>query len=142
MIAYSIIFVALAFCFWLTYYIASSAARYAVVFPPQNCTNIEDAYGPLLEKYAYLDALYVSQNAETKSSGCLQCFCDAQLKADPNNTEKLYSDGVGTPFSICGEYSNKMLKILFWTNALSFIIIGLNYFLREACIALINWIGY
>jgi len=35
-----------------------------------------------------------------------------------------------------------MNKTLFWTNALSYIIIGLNYFLREACIALINWIGY
>jgi hypothetical protein len=35
-----------------------------------------------------------------------------------------------------------MYKVLFWTNALSYIIIGLNYFLREACIYLINWIGY
>lgn len=35
-----------------------------------------------------------------------------------------------------------MYKVLFWTNALSYIIIGLNYVLREACIALINWIGY
>ncbi len=30
----------------------------------------------------------------------------------------------------------------FWASSLSYIIIGLNYFLREACIALINWIGY
>ena len=33
-------------------------------------------------------------------------------------------------------------KVNFWTNALSYIIIGLNYFLREACIAMIAWIGY
>ena len=25
---------------------------------------------------------------------------------------------------------------------MSYIIVGLNYFLREACIALINWVGY
>ena len=43
---------------------------------------------------------------------------------------------------ICGRYQTAIYKALFWTNALSYIIVGLNYFLREACIALINWVGY
>ena len=43
---------------------------------------------------------------------------------------------------ICGRYQTTIYKALFWTNALSYIIVGLNYFLREACIALINWVGY
>ena len=43
---------------------------------------------------------------------------------------------------ICGKYQTAIYKALFWTNALSYIIVGLNYFLREACIALINWVGY
>jgi len=43
---------------------------------------------------------------------------------------------------ICQIYQTITYKVLFWTNMLSYIIIGLNYFLREASIRLINWVGY
>jgi len=34
------------------------------------------------------------------------------------------------------------MKVLLWTSGISYVIIGLNYVLREVCIRLVNWIGY
>ena len=35
-----------------------------------------------------------------------------------------------------------MLYVLFWTNAISYFLVGTNYFLRTACIMLVEWVGY
>lgn len=35
-----------------------------------------------------------------------------------------------------------MLMVLFWTNSIAYFLVGVNYFLRVACIALVDWIGY
>ena len=43
---------------------------------------------------------------------------------------------------ICGVFANKMLYVLFWTNAISYFLVGTNYFLRTACIMLVEWVGY
>ena len=35
-----------------------------------------------------------------------------------------------------------MYEVLFWTEAIAYILVGLNYVLRTACIMLVHWIGY
>ena len=35
-----------------------------------------------------------------------------------------------------------MLEVLFWTNSIAYFLVGVNYFLRVFCIALVDWIGY
>ena len=43
---------------------------------------------------------------------------------------------------ICEKYKDLTYTVLFWVNALSYIIIAVNYALREACIALVKYICY
>lgn len=50
--AYTIIFIALAGCFYLTFLIARAAAEVSKVFPPLDCNALRKNYGPLLEEYA------------------------------------------------------------------------------------------
>lgn len=73
--AYSIIIIALAGCFYLTYLIARAAAEVAKVFPPQDCDAISTSYGSFLEEYAIQDYKYINANRGKVSTGCLQCFC-------------------------------------------------------------------
>ena len=47
--AYTIILIALAGCFYLTYLIARAAAEVSKVFPPLDCNALRNNYGPLLE---------------------------------------------------------------------------------------------
>lgn len=140
-VAFTVIVIAVAVCFWATYRIAYRAAAVQVVFPARDCTSLIDSYGTYLETYAIQDYTYTVSYPGKVSTGCLQCYCDQQLALDPNFAGPLSGASFGN-VPICTTYGNVMLKVLFWTNALSYIIIGLNYFLREACIALINWIGY
>ena len=63
------------------------------------------------------------------------------MKADPDGyTTKDYgqTDGI----AICKEYNDEMLNVLFWTNAIAYVLVGINYVLRVACIALVDWVGY
>jgi hypothetical protein len=129
----------LAGCFYITYVIAFKAAQVQVVFPARDCTAITTPYGSYLEEYAAADYDYINANRGVVSTGCLQCFCDAELLSNPDAATTNYNNGT---IPICGKYQALITKVNFWTNALSYIIIGLNYFLREACIAMIAWIGY
>jgi hypothetical protein len=68
------------------------------------------------------------------------CYCIA----NEDNSDVFYATYTTATGQqpICGIYETVTYKVLFWSNALSFIIIGLNYVLREVCIKLVNWIGY
>jgi hypothetical protein len=46
------------------------------------------------------------------------------------------------PTAICEQFMTYSRKLIWWGQSLSYIIIGLNFILREICIQLINWIGY
>ena len=51
-----------------------------------------------------------------------------------------YGQKDGKP--ICGEYFAMADEVYYWTTALSYLLIGLNYILRMVCIMLVDWIGY
>lgn len=71
-VSFTVILLALALVFWITYLIAGGAAKVAAVFPTRNCKEIRDAYGSeYLEEYAVKDAQFILANPNTVSSGCL-----------------------------------------------------------------------
>ena len=43
---------------------------------------------------------------------------------------------------ICLYFKDGVFSAYVWTSALSYIIIGFNYILTQACIAAVNWVGY
>ena len=51
-----------------------------------------------------------------------------------------YGQADGIP--ICLELKEQVETLYYWTTALSYILIGLNYILRTVCIMLVDWIGY
>jgi hypothetical protein len=91
----------LAVCFWITYVIAFKAATVQMVYPPRDCPTITVPYGAYLEKYAAADYDYVTANPGQVSTGCLQCFCDAQLLTNPDAATTNYNGGT---IPICGNY--------------------------------------
>ena len=63
------------------------------------------------------------------------------MTADPDGyTTKDYGQKDGAP--ICKEYNDEMVKVLFWTNAIAYVLVGVNYVLRLVCIMLVDWVGY
>ena len=43
---------------------------------------------------------------------------------------------------ICDVFTKKMLEVQFWTNGITYFLIGSNYLLRTFCIMLVSWVGY
>jgi len=84
------------------------------------------------------------------SSGCLQCFCDAQ-KAELGYKEVInvnYTAGEmanGTPYPempICYEYLKLSMASMILSTSFSYILIGFNYVLRTVVIMVVTKIGY
>jgi len=111
----------------------------AAVYPPVDCTGIEGVYGNQLEAQAMIDYYYIKGNKGEASDGTLQCFCTSNSKDDPDfNASYKAANGE----AICQEFSNDVLAVYFWTTALSYLLIGINYILRTVCIMLVDWIGF
>jgi len=51
-----------------------------------------------------------------------------------------YEAADGEP--ICQVFQSKVAAVYYWTTALSYLLIGINYILRTVCIMLVDWIGY
>ena len=142
-IAVVIIGIMLFLSFLLIMYISLASAAMSAVFPQVDCTGIESSYtGDLLQRYAVDDYDFITANPDTAiSSGVLQCFCQLQKTEDPDNY--LTSDyGQADKEPICGKYEETIASVYYWTTALSYLLIGINYILRMVCIMLIDWIGY
>lgn len=139
-VAYIFIAILLSTIFYLCYLVMFRATEIQSIFPPRNCANIDNTYGDYLEEYAIKEQAYIA-GANFKnvvSSGAWQCYCAAAIADGTTDQTPLNADGE----PICSVFYTMSLKVLFWTNALSYIIIILNMVLRETCIALIGWIGY
>ena len=110
------------------------------VFPPQNCESIRSTYGDYLEEYAIKEQAYIEAHDYEKvvGSGAWQCYCQPMIAAGTEADSPKNADGK----AICEVFHYVSNIVYAWTNALSYIIIILNYVLREVCIALINWVGY
>ena len=67
------------------YAISAYSMKLAAVYPPTNCDSIDAAYGAEIQTYAVADYDYIQANPGQPSSGCLQCFCQDQAKADKDN---------------------------------------------------------
>lgn len=78
-IGYAFVIVCLSLSFLFILFLASLEIKFAQIFPPQNCAAIENTYGDTIEEYAYYDYIFVSNTKNMASSGCLMCFCDAQV---------------------------------------------------------------
>lgn len=143
--AYFIIFILLAGSFYATFRIARSSAQVAMVFPSRDCVSIDSAYGDQLSTFAVSDYNYVATNDfnGVVSQGPYQCFCQNMVDNDYDNLSVAGVDPQAADGTfICNKYKDLTYSVLFWVNALSYIIIGVNYGLREACIALVKYIGY
>ena len=123
------------------YWISAFSAKMAVVYPPVECDNIAEAYGTDLQQYAVLDYDYIQANPGLPSSGCLQCFCQQEYELDADST-LTNSFGQVDDEPICDAYYSDAMSVYFWTTALSYLLIGINYILRTVCIMLVDWIGY
>lgn len=82
--AYVIIGVLLFASLIVIYAISAFAAELSAVFPPVSCDGIESAYGDKIQPYAVADYDYINGHPGEPSSGCLQCFCQAEQKANPD----------------------------------------------------------
>ena len=140
--ACTIIIAILALSFMIIFWISAYSAAMAQVFPLVDCDGVKSSYtDETLKTYAALDFDYIKSVEGAQSSGTLQCFCEEMAIEDPDNYKTAsYGQKDGKP--ICGEYYDLTLKVYTWTTALSYLLIGFNYILREICIALIVWIGY
>ena len=120
---------------------AAYSSKIGNTYPYANCPSIEADYGNQLEAYAYKDWVFIGKNPGSKSSGCLQCFCQ-QICLD-NATCRLtsYGDGTGSN-TICDTYYSQLFWIYLLTTGLSYVLTIINYILRTICIMLINWVGF
>lgn len=123
------------------YAISAYSMKLAAVYPPTNCDSIDMAYGNEIQTYAVADYDYIQANPGKPSSGCLQCFCQDQAKADKDNYLKnSYGQAENEP--ICEGYVSDATNVYYLTTALSYLLIGINYILRTVCIMMVDWIGY
>ncbi len=51
-----------------------------------------------------------------------------------------YGSSDGT--KVCGKFAELASTVYYWTSALSYIVIAINYILRTVCIKLVDWIGF
>ena len=125
------------------YMISASSADLAAVFPPADCDGLDDAYGDKMQPYAVADYNYINDaaNKGKPSSGVLQCFCQDQID-DIGDAALSKSYGQADGDFICNDYVVQARNVYFYTTALSYLLIGINYILRTVCIMLVDWIGF
>lgn len=141
LIAYVILSIVLAGSIAVVYQISAISKGIADVYPTTDCDNLKESYGTDLQSFAVADFDYITANPGEQSSGCLQCFCtDQYADASADWQEDSYGQADGIP--ICKQLSADLISVLFWTNALSYILIGFNYVLTMVCIMAVDWIGY
>lgn len=115
------------------YWVSSLSSSVKKVFPTVDCDILVANYGSEIDEFAVDDYNFIEANFGMKSSGCLQCFCQQQMKDDPEGyADKSYGQADGK--KICAEYEQTMLEVLFWTNSIAYFLVGVNYFLRVFCI--------
>lgn len=136
-----IVFILIAASAWFIFKVSTLSSKVARVFPTVDCPTLRTNYGDQLENFAVADYDFIQAHKGMQSSGCLQCFCQQQWKDDPDGY-KTNTYGQKDGAKICGEYEIIVLEVMFWTNALSYFIVGINYVLRVVCIMLVDWIGY
>lgn len=142
LIAFSVIVLLLSGSFAIIYQISMFSAGVAAVFPPTDCEGIDSSYtGDLYREYAIADYDFISTHVGEQSSGTLQCFCQKEKKEHPD-TYLTDTYGSSDDTKVCGKYAELASTVYYWTSALSYIIIGINYILRMVCIMLVDWIGF
>ena len=59
----------------------------AAIFPTVDCEIVAGNYEneALYQKYAIDDAVFIKEHEGSQSFGVLQCFCQDQAEADPEN---------------------------------------------------------
>jgi hypothetical protein len=99
------------------------------------------------ETDAIKEFLYNAKQAEAGQghhySGALQCFCDAE-RATGHGTDEVYSvasGGLEWSGPLCEEYFGDKLWSFVYGQSISFLIIGVNYFLKVVTIAAVRWVG-
>ena len=142
LIATAIIAVLLMVSFVIIFLISTYSAKIQSVFPPVECEGIKKAYtGDLFKEYAVDDYEYISTRDDVQSSGTLQCFCQ-QEKIDNPDSYMTDTYGSADNVAICGKYEDLVTSVYYWTTALSYLLIGINYILRTVCIKLVDWVGF
>lgn len=127
--------------FIFIYWVSAFSAEMGAVFPAVNCDGIKGAYENQLQTYAVADYDFINEYPGKPSSGCLQCFCQSEYKANPDTyLTNSYGQTAGEP--ICKGYYDEVASVYLWTSALSYLLIGINYILRTVCIMLVDWIGF
>lgn len=136
--AWIVIAILMSGSFVIVYYVSGLSAKIARVFPTVDCDTLLANYGSEIDEFALADYNFIEDHPGMQSSGCLQCFCQ-HSNEDPTIT---YPEGDADGIAICEQYNNKMMEVLIWTESIAYILVGLNYVLRTACIMLVQWIGY
>jgi hypothetical protein len=151
-------FVAFSFiCFLLcvSFAIIFYSKIYAIVidskYPDVDCDYITEVYGnSTLEKWAYLEyvAYYNASEGEEALpfSGTLQCFCDDLTDTlgygtDLFNYKSTGLDSSNEAVKLCYDYIYDTWISLGISNAVSYLIVGINYALRIFIIMIIIYIG-
>ena len=82
-------------------------------------------------------------NDKITTKGCLECFCGQMITSDPNGWQNFtVSTADFGDIKICSEFRYYAYFVFFAVKMLTIVVVVLNFFLREICIRLINWVGY
>lgn len=114
-------------------------------YPPVDCDNFYDTYGPDLLNFAYLEysnnKQLASQGQSTNFFGYLQCFCNKEQALGKPGGEP-YRTADTDPAPICEEYRNYMLLVLIIGQGITLFLVVVNKILAIMTIKLIIWIGH
>jgi hypothetical protein len=81
--AWVVIAILMSGSFVFIYWVSTLSSEIARVFPTVDCPTLITNYGDQIDEFAVADYDFVNANPGMQSSGCLQCFCQEQLKDDP-----------------------------------------------------------
>mmetsp|Transcript_21710 Transcript_21710/g.16011 ORF Transcript_21710/g.16011 Transcript_21710/m.16011 type:complete len:569 (+) Transcript_21710:1-1707(+) len=142
--AWVVIIVLVSIGFMIVYYIQQFGLKLTSKYPEVDCIQLQESYGKEFYYYAYSEYLdYQNPEYEYYMTGSLQCFCYSQNKTGLGfiDTTEYLNPISNTSEQICKQVGVDYNVNYALTSSVSYLIVGINYFLRLAIIALVIWIG-
>jgi hypothetical protein len=115
-------------------------------YPTVDCGPLKDSYGDNYEYWAKEEwkAYYTPMMGGKKRefTGVLPCFCkDQQAIVGITKIRTWESEAGGDKIAICKENFDDFVNAFAWSNAVKYLIIGINYFLRLVLVKIVYYMG-
>lgn len=141
MIASTVIVLLITLCFTVIFFSKQYSIKVTSKYPTVACEPLKETYNQSYEFWAIEEwkGYYEADSAAEKRAftGVLPCYCqDKYAELGAFNTLKYEVKDGETVIQPCKEFVEDIVKSLGWSNAVKYMIIGINYALRIILIKL------